>query len=61
MMTIAVTAAIVGLGLRLLTLIAATVLCRRALRDGGEFEAEFKFVSLAYRMRATYGERPRKF
>ena len=33
--------------------IAATVLCLRVLRQGGEFEMEIKAPSLALRMRAS--------
>jgi len=38
--------------------ITATVFCRKALRDGGEFEAEIKAPSRSVRFRAVGPDRP---
>lgn len=46
---------VVALGLDLLPIYAvvvATLFCRRALRDGGEFEAEIKAPAFAAQLRA---------
>jgi hypothetical protein len=50
-----VIATAIGLALPLTLAIPAVALCRRALRDGGEFEAEIKGPSVAIRMRAAGG------
>jgi hypothetical protein len=50
---------VVALGLALLPIyvaVVATVFCQRALRGGGEFEAEIKAPALSLRLRAKGSE-----
>jgi hypothetical protein len=44
--------AVIGSALGLLTVVSAIVLCHRALRDGGELEAEISAPLISLRMRA---------
>ncbi len=53
---IAVVVAAIGLALLLALAAPVTVLCHKALRDGGEVEAEIRALSFAFKLRVARKE-----